>query len=123
MDNLPELPVYSFAPNAGGLFSMILTLLLPLLVSIITTQVTSPRAKGLLLLLLVAIKTTVEAIVSNGNDYINFGWVPFLMNLVLNFVLAVAMYFGLWKPTNAAAFLQRNVGVIAPVGTVYRPES
>lgn len=117
MDNLPELPVYMFQPNIGGLFSMIITLLLPLAVAIITTRVTSSRVKGVLLLIVVVIKTTVEALISNGNDYINFAWIPFLMNMALNFGLAVMMHFGLWKPTGAAGFTQSNIGV-----TVSRPE-
>lgn len=113
MDQLPELPIYAFQPNLGGLLSMILTLVLPLAVAVITTRVTSSRVKGILLLVIVAIKTLVEALISNGNDYINFGWTPFLMNLFLNFTLAVVMHVGLWKPTGAAAKIQEDVGLKA----------
>lgn len=111
MDNLPELPVYTFQPNAGGLMSLIITLVLPLMVAVITTRVTSSRVKGILLLLVVVVKTTVEAVIANNNDYINFAWVPFLMNMTINFTLAVVMHFGLWKPTRLSGTIQENVGV------------
>lgn len=111
MDTLPELPVYAFQPNFGGLLSMLLTLVLPLLVAVITTRVTSSRVKTILLLIIVAIKTLVEALISNGADYINFGWVPFLMNLIINLSFAVIMHFGVWKPTGASAKVQADVGL------------
>lgn len=110
---LPDLPVYTFQPNIGGLFSMLLTLVLPLVVALITTRITSSKTKGILLLVVVVVKTTIEAIISNGNDYINFAWIPFLMNLILNFGLAVMFHFGLWKPTGTAGFVQKNIGVKA----------
>jgi hypothetical protein len=113
MDNLPDLPVYAFQPNFGGLLSMILTLVLPLAVAVITTRVTSANIKAILLLIIVTIKTLVEALISNGNDYIHFGWVSFLMNLILNFVIAVTVHLGLWKPTGAAAKVQEDVGLKA----------
>jgi hypothetical protein len=111
MDNLPELPVYAFQPNLGGLLSMILTIVLPLAVAVITTRLTSSRVKTILLLVVVAIKTLVEALISNGADYINFGWVPFLMNLILNLVIAAVMHLGVWKPTGLAAKVQDDVGL------------
>lgn len=111
MDTLPELPIYLFQPNFGGLLSMILTVVLPLGVAVITTRVTSSNVKAILLLIVVAIKTLVEALISNGSDYINFGWIPFLMNLILNLALAVIMYFGVWKPTGTAAKIQADVGL------------
>ena len=115
MDNLPELPVYTFAPNTGGILSLILTIVLPLLVAIITTRVTSAGTKGILLLVIVVIKTTVEAVISNNNDYINFAWTPFLMNMIINFTIAAIMHFGIWKPIGASKALQDNVGPTAKV--------
>lgn len=120
MDQLPELPVYMFQPNFGGLLSMVVTLLLPLAVAVITTRVTSARVKTILLLIVVSVKTLVEALIANGNDYIHFAWVPFLMNLALNFIVAGSAHFIAWKPTGAADTIQENVGVKAPVDGVYR---
>lgn len=113
MEQLPELPMYAFQPNVGGLLSLILTLLLPLAVAVITTRVTEAKVKGILLIIAVAVKTLVEALIANGNDVINFAWIPFLMNLVLNLALAVMMHLGVWKPTGAAGAVQDNVGVKA----------
>jgi hypothetical protein len=33
------------------------------------------------------------------------------MNLILNFVIAVTVHLGLWKPTGAAAKVQEDVGL------------
>jgi len=109
--NLPELPVYAFTPTAAGIFSLILTILLPLIVAVITTRVTSGGVKFVLLLLVVAVKTTVEALIANGSDYIHFAWIPFLMNLGINLGIAIAAHFGVWKPTGTSARIQDNVGV------------
>jgi hypothetical protein len=111
MDQLPELPVYSFTPTGVGILSLILTVLLPLVVAVITTRVTHGGVKFMLLLLVVAIKTTVEAVIANNSDYINFDWIPFLMNITINLAIAIAAHFGIWKPTGAAGFTQSNIGV------------
>lgn len=118
---LPELPIYAFQPNWGGLLSLILTVILPLAVAVITTRITSSRTKGMLLLLVVAVKTTVEALIANGNDVINFAWIPFLMNMAINFGVAAIFHFGLWKPTGASRTIQENVGVTAPAGVEPQP--
>jgi hypothetical protein len=111
MDELPELPTYVFSPNVGGLLSLVLTMLLPLLVAIVTTRITSANVKAILLLALVVVKTFIEALISAEQQHIDFDAVPFLMNLVLNFIIAVVMHFGLWKPTGVSTTIQENVGV------------
>lgn len=113
MDSLPDLPVYSFTPTAAGMFSLIITVLLPLVVAVITTRVTSGGVKFLLLLLVVSVKTTVEALIASGANYIHFAWIPFLMNLAINVGIAIAAHFGVWKPSGAAGFTQSNIGVTA----------
>lgn len=111
---IPELPVYAFAPNAGGLFSLLLTIVIPLAVAVVTTRITRSHVKAYLMLGISGVKTLVEALVSNANDYIHFGWVPFLMNLVINIGVAGLMYNHVWKPTGVAAEIQENVGVTTP---------
>lgn len=113
MDQLPELPMYAFQPNVGGLLSMVLTVVLPLAVAVITTRVTASSIKTILLLIVVVIKTTVEAIISNGNDYIHFGWPSFLINIGTNFALAAIIHLGVWKPLGLAAKVQNDVGLKA----------
>jgi hypothetical protein len=99
---LADLPVYAFAPNWGGLLSLILTLVLPILVALVSTRLTSSGTKAVLLLALATIQTFVEALISAANDYAHFAWVPVIMNAVLNFGVAVIAHFGLWKPTGTA---------------------
>lgn len=106
-----DLPVFVFEPNGGGLLSLILTLLLPLAVAVVTTRVTSSAVKAMILLLLASVKTIVESAVAASNDSVPWAWAPVLMNVVINFGVAVAIYFGLWKPTGVATKTQENVGI------------
>lgn len=99
---IPDLPVYAFAPNWGGLASLFLTFLLPIAVGIVTRPSTSAKAKALVLLLFAVAKTFVEAFVSAQAAGVEFQPIPVLMNILINFGIAVAGYFGLWKPTGVA---------------------
>jgi hypothetical protein len=108
---LPELPTYALTPDLGGMLSLLITIVLPLLVGVVTTRVTSANIKAVLLLALVAIKTFIEALIAADQAGIALAFVPFLMNLVLNFIIAVAIHFGLWKPSGLSTTIQEKVGV------------
>lgn len=117
---IPDLPVYAFAPNWGGLASLFLTILLPLLVGIVTRPSTSANAKALLLLVLALVKTFVEAFVAAQTAHVAFQAVPVLMNVVVNFGIAVALYYGLLKPTGVASGVAESVGPKDPKPRVRR---
>jgi hypothetical protein len=103
---MPELPVYGFAPDLGGLLGLLITVGLPILVGLVTTRSTSPAAKAVLLLLLTALKSVLEAWLQAENTAVALDPVPVIYTTAINFVIAVAVHFGLYRPTGATAAAQ-----------------
>jgi len=99
MDNVP---VFVLQPDLGGLLSLVVTVLLPVLVGIVTTRLTSPGVRAVLLLLLATVKTIVEAVLSANMAGAHPAWQMIVFNAAVNFAVAVAVHFGLWKPTGVA---------------------
>lgn len=109
MNEIPELPAYGFDPTSvSGLLSLVLTLLLPLLVGLMTKQSWSSGLKAVLLLVLSAVKAFVEAWLDAANSGAEFLWTAVAISVVTNFVIAVVVHFGLWKPTGASDAAQRS---------------
>lgn len=79
--------------------SMLIGTVLPIIVGLVTTRVTSPAIKAILLALL-------SAVAGFGTEYLgdpaSFIWTAALMNWLQTFIIAVAMHYGLWKPTSVA---------------------
>jgi hypothetical protein len=96
---LPELPLYGFAPDLGGLIGLIITFLLPLAVAFMTKQSWGVGTKGTVLLLLAAIKSIFEAWLMANNTGVDFDFVPTVYTTVINFMIAVAIHYGLYKGT------------------------
>jgi hypothetical protein len=82
------------------------TVALPLLVGLITTRITSAGTKAILLLVIAAAKTFLEAWISAAQAATPFRLIPVLMNVVINLAIAVAVHYGIWKPTGASAKAQ-----------------
>lgn len=80
---------------------------LPLLVGLVTTHVTHPGLKAVILLFLTAANGFLVELGNAGDDY-NLS--SALILWAVSFVTSVAAHFGLWKPTGAAAKAQA-VGV------------
>lgn len=109
MNDVPTLPVYGFAPNLGGLLSLAITIVLPILVGLVTRQSTSAGVKAVLLLALAAIKTILEAWLQAANTAADFEWVPIVYTTVINFGIAVAVHFGFYKATGVAQAAQNSL--------------
>ncbi len=110
MNDVPALPVYGFAPNLGGLLSLAITVLLPILVGLITRQSTSAGTKAVLLLALSAVNSVLSAWLQAENTNAVFEWIPVVYSTAINFGIAVTLHFGLFKPTGVASAAQ-NSGV------------
>lgn len=106
---VPELPAYGFTPDLGGLLSVIITVLLPIFVGLVTRSSTSSALKGVLLLGVAAVKVVVEAWLQAENTGVDFEFVPVVVSVLINFVIAVAVHYGLWKPTGVTAAAQRTL--------------
>lgn len=94
---IPALPVYGFRPDLGGLLGLILTVVLPLLAGLLMKRSWNAATKGTVLLALAAIKTLVEGYLQAVNTGVHLDGVALTITTVVNFVIAVALHFGLWR--------------------------
>lgn len=98
--DLPEMPVYGFAPDLGGLLNLVITFVLPLIAALLMKRTWSTGAKGTILLAVSAIKSIIVAWLAAVNTAADFEWIPILYTTVVTFVIAVAVHFGFWKGTS-----------------------
>jgi len=115
MNDVPALPVYGFAPNLGGLLSLAITIILPILVGLVTRQSTSAGAKAVLLLALSAVNAVLSAWLQAENTLAVFEWIPVVYSTAINFGIAVTLHFGLFKPTGVASAAQNSAVKDRPV--------
>lgn len=101
-----------FQPDLLGILTFAVAVLLPVIVGLITTRVTSPGLKAVLLAvasLITSIATSWISAIQNGAPFdlyqalLTFGGV---------FLVAVASHFGFWKPTGVAEKAQSAGGGI-----------
>lgn len=97
----PTLPTYIGAPTLAGLLSLAVTVLLPILAALFMKSHWSAFRKGLVLFAFAAIKAYIEAWLGAVNHDEAFNFVTAAYSTVVQFVLAVAFYFGLLKNTAA----------------------
>jgi hypothetical protein len=101
MDNVifPSLPTYVGAPTLGGLLSLLVAVILPLLAALLMKSHWSAMQKGLILLALAAVKAFVEAWIAADQAHVMFNWVTTLYSVGVQFGLAVIAYFGILRGT------------------------
>jgi hypothetical protein len=113
---MPEPPVYGFSPDLGGLLGLLITIVLPILVGLVTTRSTPAAVKAVLLLLLTAVKSVLEAWLQAENTAAEFDAIPVIYTTAINFGIAVAVHFGLFRPTGATAAAQDTLVKDRPAG-------
>lgn len=113
MDSIifPELPTYVGEPTLGGLLSLAVTVLLPIIAALFMRSSWSAFWKGLVLFVLAAIKAYLEAWLGAVNNDEAFNFVAAAYSAVVQFVLAVVAYVGILKGTN----VQRSAIESGPV--------
>jgi len=101
MDSIvfPELPTYVGAPNLAGLLSLLVTVVLPIIAALFMRSSWSAFRKGLVLLVLAAVKAYAEAWLGAANHDEAFNFVGAAYSTLVQFVLAVVAYVGLLKQT------------------------
>jgi len=95
-----------------ALLVLLVSVLLPVITGFVTTRFTSGSKKAVVLALLSAITgfgTEVMNAVQNASTYDVFTG---LVSAITVFIVAVAMYFGLWKPTGIAERAQDVGGIV-----------
>lgn len=95
----------TFEPSWTLVVQFTLATIMPLLVGLVTTRVTSGRAKALLLAAL-TLATSLLTTLYNGLTGEPVEWFSVLFTAIASFVVSVAIHYGLWKPVGASQALQ-----------------
>lgn len=93
---------FPFEMNTRGLVALALQFVLPLLVGLVTKRSWPDGWKATLLLALSAFTQFLVAFQDAITSAEQFHWQVWVYNTVIGFVIAVAVHFGLWKPTGAS---------------------
>ncbi|MGA5497686.1 hypothetical protein ACPCSP_25315 [Streptomyces cinereoruber] len=85
--------------DAAYWYGLVIAFVLPVLVGLVTTRVTSPGTKAVLLLALSAVESFFVELAAAEP-----GWdaSPALVLTFVSFVMGTAAHFGLWKPVGVA---------------------
>lgn len=112
MNDIPQLPSYMFEATLPGLLSFLAVWVLPLLAGLLSRQSWRASVKGMVLLALSAVKTIVEAFVAGHGDP-SFSAGEAFYSTMLNFFVAVALYWGLVRQSRAQE-VASNSGIVDP---------
>lgn len=89
-----------------SVLTLIVGTVLPIVVGLVTTRVTSGAVKAWLLAGLTLVTTILQAMLLAAQSGIPFELGAILISAVQQFIISVAIYYGLWKPTGIAGAAQ-----------------
>lgn len=92
--------------NTVSVLTLIIGTVLPIVVGLITTRVTAAAVKAWLLAGLTLVTTVLQAMLLAAQSGIPFELGAILIAAVQQFIISVAIYYGLWKPTGIAGAAQ-----------------
>lgn len=98
--DIPSLPGFVFEPNLRGMLSTLVAVLLPLLAALLMKASWSAGVKGFILLVIAAVKVGVELAIQSIDAGVSVDIYGIAYATLINFVLAVGMYFGLLRGTS-----------------------
>ncbi len=99
-------PTVAFTFDPATVVQLLIAFILPILVGLVTTRVTSPAVKAWLLAglsLVTSLLVELARALASGTTY-DLGVA--LLAALPAFVVSVATYYGLWKPTGVAGAAQ-----------------
>lgn len=91
-------------------------ILIPILTGLISKKVASGGLKSILTLVLSVLVSVIATLVASDGH--GFAWHPFATAFISTFVVAIASYYGFWKPTGLAgsvAQATQSFGISRPV--------
>ena len=94
--------------STGQMVTLFVTVLVPLLIGLLTKASWSASLKAMLLAGMSALIGVAQGLLAAPTDTV-WSWQVAVVNGVIAWVIAVATYFGLWKPTGAAAVAQATL--------------
>lgn len=109
----PTAPAVAFTLDPATVVQLLIAFILPVLVGLVTTRVTSPAVKAWLLAglsLITSLLVELGRSITSGTTY-DLGVA--LLAALPAFVVSVATHYGLWKPTGVSATVQ-DIGVKDP---------
>jgi hypothetical protein len=98
--------VITFAFDLPLLLWLLVAIVLPILVGLVTTKTTSPAARAILLAGLALVTGLLSQLLAALEAGATFDLFTALVQGIATFLVAVALYFGLWKPTGVTAAAQ-----------------
>lgn len=94
-------------PSDAALLATLAGVVVPLLVGIVTKMAAPAGLKAIVNAALTALGGLVATIVPGA-----FRWHPFLASWATAWVVSVATYYGLWKPTGVAPAIHSSTGTV-----------
>lgn len=95
--------LYNPNPSVAYWLTLVVTLLLPILVGLVTKASWSGGLKAVLLLAFSAATAIISNLLAvNGPTDVG----PMVTSVITTFVIAVAVHFGFWKPTDVSTTVQ-----------------
>ena len=95
-----------FTPDVAQWLNLLVAFVLPILVGLVTTKVTSPGTKALLLATLSLVAGLGAELLAAVNAGVTYDLSQGLFSGAATFLVAVASHYGLWKPTGASSAAQ-----------------
>ena len=89
-----------------SVLTLIVGTVLPIVVGLVTSRVTSGAIKAWLLAALTLVTTVLQAMLLAAQSGIPFELGAILVAAIQQFIVSVAIYYGLWKPTGIAGAAQ-----------------
>lgn len=89
-----------------SILTLVIGVVLPILVGIVTKKVESRKLKGALLILFSSISGLITTGISANGVFTSDA----IVAAVVSYVIATAMYYGVWKPQGISDYVQENIG-------------
>ena len=89
-----------------SVLTIIIGTILPILVALVTTRVTSSAVKAWLLTTFTLVSTVLQSLLASHVSGIPFELGAILLTAIQQFIVSIAIYYGLWKPTGIAGAVQ-----------------
>lgn len=105
-DTGTPVPVVAFTLDPLAVVQLCIAFVLPVLVGLVTTRVTSSGAKAWLLALLSLVTSLLVELARALTESVTYDLGVALLIALPAFVVSVATHYGLWKPTGISGALQ-----------------
>lgn len=98
-----------FSLSVPQILQFLLAIVLPLLVGLVTTKETSANRKAVLLAALSVVTALLTSLLAAAQAGTTYDLGTGLLSAIGTFVIAVAMHYGLWKPTSISTAAQNSL--------------